>query len=246
MSNETIDKVIELCSKSADTDNPNAARKAISSYYTGPKAEPEVIRATIINELGRLLSAIAAHANQEFLLLPEIFDAKYGHLAVYEYICSRWFTDVKNVDDLPGWYISLIAIANDKKAADRTVRTLATKTLQSLVPCPGETKTTKTEDTEKHKDKEYYWYDREYRCSMTRHDAGYWCGYVALPAKHPLLKDGEVDKDAAKSLKDGGISFVGKVTIGFDAGASPIYRDFDFVQQELRELVKQLENYGKL
>jgi hypothetical protein len=119
-----------------------------------------------------------------------------------------------------------------------------------------------TEDMQKHKDDEYYWFDGRYACSMKRSLGGHWCGYVTMPETHPLW-DGKRVNRASRLDVHGGITFRESRTIGFDMAHSGdavptrpggyiphqnkdgMYRDLDYVQNEIRKLVRQLRRIAK-
>lgn len=104
-----------------------------------------------------------------------------------------------------------------------------------------------------------------YRCCIRRCGAqsddypfyGHLCGYVALPDSHPCARD----KELVEGLDvHGGITYAewgsGEFVVGFDAahcgdlipysftefnlGHQLVYRDMDYMEFELRKLVKQL------
>lgn len=106
-------------------------------------------------------------------------------------------------------------------------------------------------------------------CVMRRHPSlGYWSGYVDLPSGHPCYGK---HYDEIDVKVHGGLTYSDKVEgawrVGFDcahagdktlvtatmnlpesflqfmAGGGDVYRDYEYVRQECRDLAKQLVNH---
>ena len=65
------------------------------------------IMCIIILELEVLLNKIILNQKKELIILPQIFDRKYGHDSALKWILGRWFLDKEK---LPVWYEYILDI----------------------------------------------------------------------------------------------------------------------------------------
>lgn len=86
----------------------------IDDYAKNPITDNDQIRQMIKDELRILKDKITERQQNEFIVLPENFDAKYGHWLVLQWILSRHFIGVLK-EHIPSFYFDLIAICNEKE-----------------------------------------------------------------------------------------------------------------------------------
>lgn len=88
------------------------------------------IISTIENELTVLTRAIEHNTSKELILLPEVFDHKYGHWHSLMWIVGRYYMNA-NKDDIPPSYMKIVEIINTKEE-NRMCSTVAAKILHSI------------------------------------------------------------------------------------------------------------------
>lgn len=73
------------------------------------------IMSTIKTELTALSTAIQNNQTEEFVILPESFDHKYGHWYSLMWIVGRYYLN-SNKEHIPEFYMKIISIINKREA----------------------------------------------------------------------------------------------------------------------------------
>ena len=102
----------------------------IKEYAENPITADEEIKGMIKDELLVFRTKISERQNKEFYLLPELFDRKYNHWHIIQWIFARHFVGVPK-EFIPEYYFDLTAICNEENPG-RTCISVVDKLLHKL------------------------------------------------------------------------------------------------------------------
>lgn len=123
---QIIDKFEYFADIDDDTDSCSYLVDLMEKYE---EPADEEIKKNIMEELGVFLENIKRHEAKEFIVLPEIFDHKYNHWYILQWVMARYYR--KN-NSPPQWYLNLCKICNNENDFPRRCKNIVEKLMETI------------------------------------------------------------------------------------------------------------------